>query len=479
MHGRARRSAPGRYGIRGARSRETFLAMDVHDVPSEAMAVYDFPSEAMAVHDVPSEAMALRDVPWPSEVSVAVAVLVPSVIEPPADISSRTTFTKTSFSYRWSINHFSTIGQVSGTTIKSPAFTSGCDDIKWQLYFGVHKTNKQSGYSFASSKSSKFYVSASLLCLGREPGIDEGVPTYEDGTEPDSDEGASVSTSDLPLCLDQEPCIDQAVTTDNPYLPLAQPVIVDYTLSALKNGSRLITRECSPVMMTKDTAARVEKFLEQDDTSYLDDKGSLTVSCKINVVHHCEPIHNTARSPKSKIKVTKFMKKVFYHERHYADVILVAEKHEFKVHKHMLSACSDVFKSMFDQPMQESASNRVEIADVKANTLQAMVKFIYTGEMTNCELVADLTAVADKYNIQPLKAACVRELSQSLDVRNAVSTLVLAELYCIEGLREECVAFVANNMGTVKRATPEDWQELKTEHAQLMFEVFDVHADIC
>ena len=172
------------------------------------------------------------------------------------------------------------------------------------------------------------------------------------------------------------------------------------------------------------------------------------------------------------------MEKVFYHERHYADVILVAEKHEFKVHKHMLSACSDVFESMFDQPMRESASNRVEIVDVKANTLQAMVKFIYTGEMTNCELVADLTVVADKYNIQPLKAACVRELSRSLDARNAVNTLVLAELHCIKGLREECVAFVANNMGTVKRATPEDWQKLKTEHAQLMFEVCDVHADI-
>ena len=389
----------------------------------------------------------------------------PSVIGPPADISSRTTFTKTSFSYRWSINHFSSISQVNGTTIASPAFTSGCDDIKWQLDFGVRQTpyKQQRGplaYAFASSKDSKFHVSASLLCLGREPGIDEGVPTHEDGREPDSDEDASVSTS------------------DDSYLPLAHPVIVDYTLSALNNDSRLITWKCSPVMMTKDTAARVEKFLEQINTSYLDDKGSLTVLCKINVVHHCEPIHNTARSPESKIKVTKFMEKVFYHERHYADVILVAETHEFKVHKHMLSACSDVFKSMFDQPMRESASNRVEIADVKANTLQAMIKFIYTGEMTNCELVADLTAVADKYNIQPLKAVCERELSRSLDVRNAVSTLLLAELYCIEGLREECVAFVANNMGTVKRATPEDWQELMTEHAQLMCEVCDVHADI-
>ena len=85
------------------------------------------------------------------------------------------------------------------------------------------------------------------------------------------------------LCLGREPGIDQAVTTDNPYLPLAQPVIVDYTLSALKNDSRLITRECSPVMMTKGMAAIVKKFLEQDDTSYLDDKGSLTVLCKINV----------------------------------------------------------------------------------------------------------------------------------------------------------------------------------------------------
>ena len=364
-----------------------------------------------------------------------------TVVEPPADISTHTTFTKTSFSYKWSINHFSTISQVSGITITSPAFTSGCDDIKWRLDL---RTDQRQPDSPSTPPSQ---VSAVLVCLGREPGTD----------------------------------VPPRLVPRHGKTKLAQPVIVDYTLSALKNGSRLKSRKCSPVMMpSSGMKARIDPFLK-DVEDYLDDKGNLTVLCKINVVHHCEPTHNTSdttSSPKSSIKVTKIMEKVFYHERHYADVILVAEKHEFKVHKHMLSACSDVFKSMFDQPMQESASNRVEIADVKANTLQAMVKFIYTGEMINCELVADLTTVADKYNIQPLKAVCVRELSRSLDVRNAVSTLLLAELYCIEGLREECVAFVANNMGTVKRATPEDWQELKTEHAQLMFEVFDVHADI-
>ena len=36
---------------------------------------------------------------------------------------------------------------------------------------------------------------------------------------------------------------------------------------------------------------------------------------------------------------------------------------------------------MFDHPLTESKSNRVEIKDVDANVLEAMLRYIYSGQV--------------------------------------------------------------------------------------------------
>ena len=64
---------------------------------------------------------------------------------------------------------------------------------------------------------------------------------------------------------------------------------------------------------------------------------------------------------------------------HY-DVTLVAEDEELQAHKVILSGRSAVFAQKFEHNMQENSSNIVKIEDIEANTLQDMIKFIYTGE---------------------------------------------------------------------------------------------------
>lgn len=61
------------------------------------------------------------------------------------------------------------------------------------------------------------------------------------------------------------------------------------------------------------------------------------------------------------------------------------------------AAQSPVFMAMFEHEMEERKHNRVDIADVDADVLREMLRFIYTGRSASLDKMADdLLAAADK-----------------------------------------------------------------------------------
>jgi len=52
------------------------------------------------------------------------------------------------------------------------------------------------------------------------------------------------------------------------------------------------------------------------------------------------------------------------------------------VHKCLLASTSDFFRAMLCGSMKESKENSVEICEVRAASLQTIVDFIYSGEMS-------------------------------------------------------------------------------------------------
>merc|ERR1719369_2319195 len=96
--------------------------------------------------------------------------------------------------------------------------------------------------------------------------------------------------------------------------------------------------------------------------------------------------------------------------------------------------------------MVESESGEVKIKDVKAETLETMIYFIYHDKVLDEKMInADLLILADRYNIQPLKASCVEYLSQNLSLENAVDVLVSAHLTNQETLFNMAKNFVWDN----------------------------------
>lgn len=130
----------------------------------------------------------------------------------------------------------------------------------------------------------------------------------------------------------------------------------------------------------------------------------------------------------------------------FSDVILsVNGKHLF-AHKAILAARAGYFAAMFEHETKEKKENRVEITDVDAEVLTEMLQFIYTGKVPSMDKYAvELLAVADKYQLEPLKVICEEALCSKLAPENfdlVQNFLLLADLYNASKLKTKVLDFI-------------------------------------
>ncbi|RLM56203.1 hypothetical protein C2845_PM10G18560 [Panicum miliaceum] len=136
-----------------------------------------------------------------------------------------------------------------------------------------------------------------------------------------------------------------------------------------------------------------------------------------------------------------------------ADVTLVASGESFKAHKAVLASRSPVFAAEFFGHMKETRSPVVEIEDMDAAVLGAMLRFIYTDTAPELDWLEDGAAVAqhllvaaDRCGIDRLKLVCEDRLYDGVNVETAAATLALAEQHGCSHLKAKCVELIAANL---------------------------------
>ena len=133
---------------------------------------------------------------------------------------------------------------------------------------------------------------------------------------------------------------------------------------------------------------------------------------------------------------------------------------EFFAHKVILASKSPIFAKMFEHQMQESVNNHVVIDDIDPEVLKEMLVYTYIDQTSKIEEMADdLLYMADKYQLDHLKALCEQHLTCSLQVNNASRIVQLAFTHNAPQLRKNALKFIAKNAAEV-RAT-EEWEEVK------------------
>ncbi|KAF7089300.1 hypothetical protein CFC21_092301 [Triticum aestivum] len=106
------------------------------------------------------------------------------------------------------------------------------------------------------------------------------------------------------------------------------------------------------------------------------------------------------------------------------------------------------------------SSGCVDINDMQPEAFDALLYYIYMDSLPAAirdvdgdrkrELVMDLLAAADRYDIQRLKLICETALSKTLEANTVVTTLTLAEKHHCQRLRQACVQFIASSVDQIK-----------------------------
>ena len=132
------------------------------------------------------------------------------------------------------------------------------------------------------------------------------------------------------------------------------------------------------------------------------------------------------------------------------DVIIKAGDQEFSAHRNILSASSDYFFAMFNGNMRESNEEVISISGVQADSMKAILDFIYTGVIVlDKNNVESILQGANLMLVQSVKDACCRFLESRLNVANCLGIQSFAEAYACQELWNIASKFIYQNFACV------------------------------
>jgi len=113
-----------------------------------------------------------------------------------------------------------------------------------------------------------------------------------------------------------------------------------------------------------------------------------------------------------------------WESRRFPDAVVHCGGRSFEVHRAVLGARSPVLNAMFSQEgLREGSERSVAIEDAEPDSVEAMLRYMYVGEVPeDCEHAA-LLHLADKYEVEGLAEICAEALAQGLAAETVVASL--------------------------------------------------------
>ncbi|XP_015719929.1 kelch repeat and BTB domain-containing protein 4 [Excalfactoria chinensis] len=127
-------------------------------------------------------------------------------------------------------------------------------------------------------------------------------------------------------------------------------------------------------------------------------------------------------------RVAQGIMKLCLEDELFADVTISVEGKEFQLHRLVLSAQSCFFRSMFTSNLKEAHNRVIELQDVSESVFQLLVDYIYHGTVKlRAEELQETYEVADMYQLTALFEECSRFLARTVQVRNCLQVMWLAD----------------------------------------------------
>lgn len=128
------------------------------------------------------------------------------------------------------------------------------------------------------------------------------------------------------------------------------------------------------------------------------------------------------------------------------DVVLRAQGKDFTAHRNILSAGSDYFRGLFTNQMKEEKQDVFEYDEFEPNTIETILNFLYTGDISlNEDNAQDIIALADYMIIPSLKEIGTQFLQKQITSHNCFELYIFSKHYQCHNLEHKVNDFINYN----------------------------------
>ena len=153
----------------------------------------------------------------------------------------------------------------------------------------------------------------------------------------------------------------------------------------------------------------------------------------------------------------------FWEEEFLTDLTLIVGPDQIpvKVHRVVLAAHFEYFRSMFSAGLKESASTEVQLPFIGPEDLRLILKYAYSGEANlSKENVFKILLMANYFGSEDLMKRCCDFLKYFTNLQNCVKLLEAAIEMNINKLRKNCTLFILDHLPEMNK---DDLSELPAE----------------
>ena len=126
----------------------------------------------------------------------------------------------------------------------------------------------------------------------------------------------------------------------------------------------------------------------------------------------------------------------------FSDLVLIcSDGNIIDVNKYVISAQCPSFAATVAAVMDEN--NSAKFDDIDFKTMLELMRFIYSGQITNIEKVdLELLVVANRFGVDDLKEMCVSSLMETFPEKGFTKVLKIADELKIQDLKDNIIDYI-------------------------------------
>ena len=150
-----------------------------------------------------------------------------------------------------------------------------------------------------------------------------------------------------------------------------------------------------------------------------------------------------------------------FQQESYADIMLVAEGHSIPCHRVLLAAASEYFHHKMTASMEGNSENHnlLEIEDIKFQTLQLVVSYLYTGYISiTIDNAGEVIAASKLLKLGSLLQRCEAHLMLAADTKNCITLFRIGNVHGMANLTQKGSQLMVENFSDV--VTSDNFMEM-------------------